>query len=189
MDSDDANDQAVDARDNQAGPHFSADKDRRNDSEKTRKIIQPEHLHSAPPIQTADGKSLSCVSSPHYDRQLGCQIASVGCGDCSRIKANEVRIRDFGRVVRSTLFTADINEFMIRLSAVSTDAPRTGQTYLSPIQPGTQSGSDYALSSVWPRSRSESQLAVIKVKHVLPIRLNIHPDHVLLPGPNKEFQR
>jgi hypothetical protein len=37
------------------------------------------------------------------------------------IKANEVRIRDFGRVVPSTLFTADINEFMSRLSEISAE--------------------------------------------------------------------
>jgi hypothetical protein len=39
MDSDDTNDQAVDARNNEACPLFSAHKNRRNDSEKTRKII------------------------------------------------------------------------------------------------------------------------------------------------------
>src|SRR5580704_8268979 len=46
-----------------------------------------------------------------------------------------------------------------------------------------------ARALLWLRSRSESQPTVIRVQHVLPIRLNIHSDHVLLPGPKKEFQR
>jgi hypothetical protein len=56
MNPNDAKDQAVYPRDNQAGPHFSADKDRRYYGKKTRKIIQPEHPHSVPPFQLANGR-------------------------------------------------------------------------------------------------------------------------------------
>jgi hypothetical protein len=49
--------------------------------------------------------------------------------------------------------------------------------------------SDYALCSVSPRFRPKSLPAIIKVQHFLPLRLNIHPDHVLLSGPKIEFQR
>jgi hypothetical protein len=54
MDSNDAKDQAVYPRDNQAGPLLSANKDRSYYSEKTRKIIQPEQPHNVPPIQMAN---------------------------------------------------------------------------------------------------------------------------------------
>jgi hypothetical protein len=49
---DHANDETVDARHNQTGPHLFSEQDRCNHGEKTRQIIQPEHRHSGPPISS-----------------------------------------------------------------------------------------------------------------------------------------
>ena len=50
MQRDYTDDEAIDARNDKTGPHLSSDQDRRNDGEKTRKVIQPEHRHGAPLI-------------------------------------------------------------------------------------------------------------------------------------------
>ena len=82
MDTNGTNNQTIDTRDNQAGPFFLADKDRRNDGEKTRQIIQPEHPHSAPPIQIANGREevdgISSVFPPHFVKQLAYQTGLAG---------------------------------------------------------------------------------------------------------------
>jgi hypothetical protein len=94
MNSNNAKDQAVYRRDNQAGPLFSADKNRRYDGEKTRKIIQPEHPHSVPPLRMANGREeindFSCVLAPLFVMQMACQIALVGCENCSAIGLNQL---------------------------------------------------------------------------------------------------
>jgi hypothetical protein len=94
MKSNDANDHTVYIRDNEAGPLFSADKDRCNDREKTRKIVKPEHLHSAPPMQLANGREevnrVSCVLPPHIVRQVACQIKVAGCASYSAIEINQL---------------------------------------------------------------------------------------------------
>jgi hypothetical protein len=98
MDTNGTNNQTIDTRDNQAGPFFLADKDRRNDGEKTRQIIQPEHPHSAPPIQIASGREteekkltaflLSCR------RPLMCnwrtKLGLLGCADRSPLGINQL---------------------------------------------------------------------------------------------------
>ncbi|MGA2890413.1 MAG: hypothetical protein ABSE51_20415 [Terracidiphilus sp.] len=89
-----ANYQAVNTRDNKAGPIFSSDKDRRNDGENTRKIVQPEHFHSAPPNQMANRREeINCNSyilPPHFVRQMARQTASVGYADSSPIEINQL---------------------------------------------------------------------------------------------------
>lgn len=94
MDTNDANDQAVNTRDNEAAPFFSADKDRRHDGEKTRKIIQPEHPHSAPPIQMANGREevicITCALRLYFVTQMACQIALVGSAECPPIEINQL---------------------------------------------------------------------------------------------------
>ena len=101
MDTNGTNNQTIDTRDNQAGPFSLADKGRRNDGEKTRQIIQPEHPHSAPPIPIASGREteekkltaflLSCR------RPLICnwrtKLGLLGCADRSPLGINQLAAR------------------------------------------------------------------------------------------------
>src|SRR5580658_8811908 len=76
-----------------------------------------------------------------------------------------------------TVFTADIDEFMIRLPELSAKRASYWLNISTAFQPGTQGCGEYALSSVWPRFRWQSRSAVIKVQHILAIRRNIHHRH------------
>jgi hypothetical protein len=87
------------------------------------------------------------------------------------------------------VFSADIDEFMIRLREISAKCASYWLNISTAFQPGAQGCGEYALSSVWPRFPWQSRSAVIKVQHILPIRRNIHHGHVLLLGPKNEFQR
>ncbi len=84
-------------------------------------------------------------------------------------------------------FTADIDEFMIRLPEISAKCDSYWLVISTVFQPGAQGCREYALSSVWPRFPSQSRSAVIKVQHILPIRRNIQHDHVLLLDQRKSF--
>ncbi|MGA3010249.1 MAG: hypothetical protein ABSD72_08310 [Terracidiphilus sp.] len=94
MDTNDAKDQAIHPRDNQACPLFSGDKDCRYYGEKTRKIIQPEHPHSVSPFQMANGREeindISYVLPQHFVEQMACQIALVGRENCSTRGINQL---------------------------------------------------------------------------------------------------
>src|SRR5580658_7913013 len=78
------------------------------------------------------------------------------------------------------VFTADIDEFMIRTPEISAKCDSYWLNISTAFQPGAQGCGEYALSSVWPRFPWQSRSAVIKVQHILPIRCNIHHDHHLL---------
>jgi hypothetical protein len=77
-------------------------------------------------------------------------------------------------------FIAGMSEFIIGLSEISAGCVSYWLNISIAFQSGTQRCSDYALSSVWPRFRLETQSAV---------RLSIPLDHFLFAEPKIEFQR
>jgi hypothetical protein len=70
-------DETVDPRNNKTAPHLSADEDRRNDGEKTGKVVQPEHRQGAPLIFTVGILLVSFVTAKSREcRFLGKQFAA-----------------------------------------------------------------------------------------------------------------